>query len=179
MSVTRIMTSPYLCMDLLAYLGGLAQYANKEKERGEKEEESFLELSGLITVNPCNVRPAHLVWWRSNARHATKVCTLHNRVGFFDSSHQNFEFTSNFLMQEWLFLTDLSSPSGARAWYSRGPILRKWCALTGMDSYMARPIWVKLSGIAQGHSVHNLGQKKISPRWPGPGRWTAGASSRP
>ena len=30
-----------------------------------------------------------------------------------------------------------------------------------MDSYMAGPIWVKLSGIEEGHSVHVLGQKNI------------------
>ena len=30
-----------------------------------------------------------------------------------------------------------------------------------MDSYMAGPIWVKLSGIEEGHSVHVLGQEKF------------------
>ena len=49
-----------------------------------------------------------------------------------------------------------------RAWFSRGPILRKSCSLTGMDSYMAGPIWVKLSGIEEGHSVNVLSQKKIA-----------------
>ena len=49
----------------------------------------------------------------------------------------------------------------ARAWFSRGLILRKSCSLTGMDSYMAGPIWVKLSGIEEGHSVHVLGQEKF------------------
>ena len=41
---------------------------------------------------------------------------------------------------------------------SGGAKLTKSCALMAMDSYMAGPISVKLSGIDEGHSAHVLGQ---------------------
>ena len=47
-----------------------------------------------------------------------------------------------------------------QAWYYRGAFCRKSCICTAMDSHMAGPIYLKLSGIDMGHSVHVFGQKK-------------------